>query len=189
MNSQRGRLVRVMTLATVVLALPERGAAQSAPTLELAAGVSVVRNHNVFEGTRPGWLLATGWNFAERVGVALEVGQNSASQTLGFLTADTRTTAVMVGPQVSWVIGPVRAFARVFGGAARRNVDIATTGLLMSAGSFASTNRAVSVGGGIELPVLDRIAFRAAYDLRRVFVTEPYSEHRVLLGMVYALHE
>ena len=184
-----GRLIHVAVLAAIVLALSlGRVAAQPRSTLDLTAGATVLRNRNVFEGNRAGWLLAADWNFTERLGVGFEMGRSGGAQTLGFLTADTHTTTMMAGPRVSWTLGPVRVFALVSGGAARLDVEIVTNAPLTSAGSVASTHRAISVGGGVDLAVLDRISVRTAYDLRRVFVSDPYSEHRLLVGVVYAIH-
>ena len=165
---------------------PATVAAQNAPIVEIAAGATLLRNRNVFEGNRSGWLLASGWRFAEHLGIGLEVGRNDSESTLDFLTARTETGAAMAGPRVFWAAGPIGTFAQVLAGAIRRNVELSAIGL-DSTGTFASTHRAISVGGGIDVPIVDRIGLRASYDLRRVFVAEPYSEHRLQIGAVYSL--
>ena len=188
MTPPSGQPWPLVVLATAgFAAAPVPVTAQTTPTLEVAAAATVLRNPDVFEGSRPGWLLGTSWRFFEHVGVGLEVGRNSGESTLGFLTARTQTSTAMAGPRVTWTIGPVRTFARMLAGAARQDVELATTGLVTSTGSFASTHRAISVGGGVDVPVMDRLVVRTAYDLRRVFVDEPHSEHRLLVGAVYTL--
>ena len=183
-----GRFIHLVVLATIVLSLSvKNGSAQQTSRLDLAAGTTVLRNRNVFEGNRAGWLLAADWNFAEHVGVGVEAGRNGGAQTLGFLTADTHTTTIMVGPRLSWSLGPIRAFVRVLGGAARLNIEIVATSPIASTGRFNSTHRIMAVGGGVDLFVLDRIAVRTAYDRRRVFVSDAYSEHRLMVGVVYAI--
>ena len=182
------RLFHLIVLAVVALAVsPTPGAAQQSSRFNLTAGATVLQNDNLFEGHRTGWLIATGWNLTDRVVLGVEVGRNGRKKTLGLLTAETRTAAVMAGPQVTWSTGPIRTFARLFAGAVHVAIDMATTSPVLSTGNFGSTHRALAVGGGVDVPMLNRIAVRIAYDLRRVFVEDPYSEHRFFIGALYTI--
>ena len=114
-----------------------------------------------------------------------EASRHRRTQDVGFIDVDVTFRTLLAGPRIWLPTTRVTPFVHLLAGATRLDVVARTSIPATAAGDDAATHPTVQVGGGIEVPIADRLALRVGADYRRVFTDTGLDESRVLTGVVY----
>lgn len=176
---------RLLVLAGLLLLLPVYASAQSEhPKAEVYAGYSYVRVDDDNGGIDlHGWNVSVTGNFTRHFGLVADFGGGYGSATVGpGVKPDLEYYSFLTGPRLYLRRERVSPFVHALFGVVRRNdVKLSGVTLVPSDSAFA-----VALGGGVDIKVADRVAFRlfqADYFLTR-FISETQNNLRVSTGLV-----
>ena len=177
--------VAVVCCAMVFLTPPASGWAQEPGSLEVAGGYSFLADTELVDGFGLGWFAEGGWRTTRWLSLTGEVSRHRRRQDVGFIDVDVTFQTLLAGPRL-WLPAPrVTPFVHVLAGALRLDVVAHTSTPVDSIGDDAATHPTLQVGGGIEVPIANRLALRVGADYRRVFADAGLDESRLVTGVVY----
>ncbi len=168
-----------------VLTLPAPLWAQEPGSLEVAGGYSFLGDSDLVDGFGLGWFAEGGWRTTRWLSLTAEVSRHRRTQDVGFIDVDVTFQTLLAGPRIWLPTTRVTPFVHLLAGATRLDVVARTSIPVTAAGDDAATHPTVQVGGGIEVPIANRLALRVGGDYRRVFTDAGLDESRLLTGVVY----
>ena len=174
-------------LGFLLVARPGAGLAQEVTAFEIAGGYTFLGSSAIVDGYGAGWVVGGGWNVTNWLALNLELGGTTHEQALGLLEIDAGFLTLLAGPRVSWSAGRLRPFAQLLAGSAHVDLKLASDFPFPSTGDFDDSHPALQGGGGVDVPIDRSFLIRIAFDYRRVFATEPFSQRRVLTALVYRI--
>ena len=169
----------------VSLALPTSGWAQEPGSLEVAGGYSFLGDSELVDGFGLGWFAEGGWRTTRWLSLTAEVSRHRRTQDVGFIDIDVTFQTLLAGPRVWLPTTRFTPFVHLLAGAPRLDVVARTSIPVAAAGDDAATYPTLQVGGGLEVPIADRLALRVGADYRRVFTDGGVNESRFSTGAVY----
>ena len=168
-----------------VLTLPIASWAQVPGSLEVAGGYSVLGDNELVDGFGLGWFAEGGWRTTLWLSLTAEGSRHRRTQDVGFIDIDVTFRTVLIGPRIWLPMTRFTPFVHLLAGATRLDVVARTSIPVTATGDDAATHPTVQVGGGIEVPIADRLALRVGAGYRRVFTAAGLDESRLLTGVVY----
>lgn len=175
--------------AAVLTALPASGRAQEAGAVALGGGYSFLGSDALVDGYGLGWFAEGGWRATNWLDLVAEVSRQQRTQDVGFIDVEVTFGSVLAGPRL-WLDSPgVAPFAHLLAGATRLNVRAGTSVPVDSTGTDAATYGTLQLGGGIQIPLADRLSLRVGADYRRVFTEAGLNQSRFATGAVYRFGE
>ena len=181
-GSRTGLVIFVVAL---LLGHPTSGWAQQPGWLEVAGGYSFLGDSELIDGFGLGWFAEGGWQTTRWLSLTGEVSRHRRTQDVGFIDVEVTFRTLLAGPRIWWPTPRFTPFVHILAGATRLDVVARTSIPVNAAGNDAATHGTLQVGGGIEVPVADRLALRVGADYRRVFTDAGLTESRFATGAVY----
>ena len=186
-GSRRWGGVAVVSGVLVILALPASGWAQEPGSLEVAGGYSFLGHSELFDGFGLGWFVEGGWRTSRRLSLTAEVSRHRRTQDVGFIDVDVTFQTVLAGPRIWLPTTRFALFVHVLAGVSRLDVVARSTFPIDSNADDSASYGTLQVGGGVEVPLNDRLALRVGADYRRVFTADGLNDSRFSTGAVYRL--
>ena len=168
-----------------VLTLPEPSWAQEPGSLEVAGGYSFLGDRDLVDGFGLGWFAEGGWMATDWLSVVGEFSRHRRAQDVGFIDVEVTFETVLAGPRIWLPTTRFTPFVHVLAGATRLDIIARTSFPIDSTGDDGTRYGTLQVGGGIEVPIADRLALRVGADYRRVFTDAGLNESRFSTGAVY----
>ena len=184
----RHPVTRLTLVALAVLTpgiVPCLALAQEDPRIQLLGGVTLLETSDIVDDAGTGWAVGGVWNITDAFGVELQANRFEQAQTVTFLEVNARFLTLLIGPTLTWRQGPVHPFTRLLVGTTQLDLAIASAHPLPSSGDSQETASTLLVGGGVIIPLAQRLSIRLAYDYRRVFATERFYQHGVTASALY----
>ena len=176
-------LIEVVTI--VFLAIAANGWAQQPGSLEVVDGYSFLGDTELVDGFGLGWFAEGGWRSTNWLSLIGEVSRHRRTQDVGFIDVEVTFQTLLAGPRI-WLPAPrFTSFVHILTGATRLDVLARTPIPVESSGDDAATHGTLQVGGGVEVPIADRLALRVGADYRRVFTSAGLDESQFSTGVVY----
>jgi hypothetical protein len=175
----------VFLLLFAVVILPAKVDAQDLPAVQIFGGLTFLNTSDVVEHPTTGWLVGGVWNFTEKFGLEIHISRLESSQSITFLTIDSRFLTLLAGPTKTWHFGPVLSFGHLLLGTTQLDVSAVSDVPFPLSGASQDTNGTLLIGGGIEVPLVQRLSTRFGYDYRQIFATKSYYQHGIYLSSVY----
>lgn len=163
----------------VLLCIPAPVLAQDQPAADIGGGYSFIRDYRVEENLPLGWFASGAYNITDWLAAVGEIGGSYKSDDFTVdsdtFSTNTRLHTFLGGARHSRRLKGTTPFAQVLVGVARE-----TGGVTIFRQSIATpqTKLALQPGGGIDIPVTDRISARLAADYRRIFARRENTEER-----------
>lgn len=179
------RAALVGIIAAFILALPASAWAQESGSVELAGGYSFLGDSELVDGYGLGWFAEGGWRTTDWLSLTSEVSRHQRTQDVGFIDVEVTFQTLLAGPRIWFQTSRVAPFVPLLAGATRLDIKARTSIPVEATGDDAATYGTLQVGGGIELPLANRLAFRVGADYRRVFTDAGLNESRFSTGAVY----
>ena len=174
-------------LGLLLAVRPGAGLAQEVAAFEVGGGYTFLGGSEIVDGYGAGWVVGGGWNVTNWLGLNLELGGTTREQALGLLKVDAGFLTLLAGPRVSWSAGRLRPFVQLLAGSAHVDLKVASVFPFPSTGDFDDSHPALQGGGGVDVSVDRSFLIRIAFDYRRVFATDPFSQRRILTALVYRI--
>lgn len=151
----------LMALALFVIALTSSAVfAQDQPTpkVDVFAGYSWYNPGLTVNGVKlasdaKGFGIAPTWNFTDHFGIELDGAGHFSGSGKG--AGQNEVGTIMVGPRMIWRQEHFTPFVHVLAGLSLLTIDSATLG-----GTYNSKGAAIKAGGGFDIPLTKRVAFR-----------------------------
>ena len=175
----------VFLLLFAVVILPAKVDAQDLPPVQIFGGLTFLDTSDVVEHPTTGWLVGGVWNFTEKFGLEIHISRLEHSQSITFLTIDSRFLTLLAGPIKTWRFGPVLSFGHLLLGTTQLDVSAVSDVPFPLSGASQDTNGTLLIGGGIEIPLVQRLSTRFGYDYRQIFAAKSYYQHGIYLSSVY----
>ena len=179
--------VAVVAGVLVLLALPASGWAQETGSLEVAGGYSFLGHRELFDGFGLGWFAEAGWRATRRLSLTAEVSRHRRTQDVGFIDVDVTFQTVLAGPRIWLPTTRFALFVHALNGVTRLEVVARSTFPIDSIADDSASYGTLHVGGGVEVPLNDRLALRVGADYRRVFTADGLHVPRFSTGATYRL--
>ncbi len=177
--------VIVVGCAMVLLTIPDSGWAQEPGSFDVAGGYSVLGDIELVDGFGLGWFAEGGWHTTRWLSLVGEVSRHRRTQDVGFIDFEVTLLTVLAGPRIRMPAPRFTPFVHLLAGTTRLGIVARTSIPIDSIGIDAATYGTLQIGGGIDVPLADRLALRVGADYRRVFTDAGLNEARVLTGAVY----
>ena len=171
--------------ALIALVAPRDARAQHRPHVQLLGGLTFLDTSDVVDGPSTGWLAGGAWNLTDKFGLEIQMSRLEQSQSVTFLDVTARFLTLLVGPTLTWRLGPVHPFGHVLVGTTQLDLGVTSEVPFPSSGDSQDTDVTLQLGGGVDVPFAQHFWARIAYDFRRVFAVEAYSQHGVSASAVY----
>tara|TARA_B100001123_G_scaffold74335_1_gene83682 strand:+ start:14231 stop:14782 length:552 start_codon:yes stop_codon:yes gene_type:complete len=175
----------VFSLLLVVIILPAKVDAQDLPPVQIFGGLTFLDTSDVIERPTTGWLVGGVWNLTEKFGLEIHISRLEHSQSITFLTIDSRFLTLLAGPIKTWRFGLVQSFGHLLLGTTQLDISAVSDVPFPLSGSSQDTNGTLLIGGGIEIPLVHRLSTRLGYDYRKIFAVKSYNQHGIYLSAVY----
>ncbi len=172
-------------IAACVLALAASAWAQESGSVELTGGYSFLGDSELVDGYGLGWFAGGGWHITGWLSLVGEASRHKRTQDVGFIDIEVTFQTLLAGPRIRFPTSRVAPFVHLLAGATRLDIQARTSIPVEATGDDSATYGALQVGGGIELPLADRLALRLGADYRRVFTDAGLNESRFSTGAVY----
>ena len=166
-------------LIFLVSILPAFAQNQSEGRVEIVGGVAAVDSSALVGDIGPGWVIGGGWHATPWLAVGFELDRTTPSDNIFGLGVDASILGTMASARISVPIWPVRPLVQVLAGQTQINLHVQSPSPVDSFGSSFERRAALQVGGGIELPIHDRLAARVTVGRRRIFGPAPFWQNRV----------
>jgi len=172
----RFKLIDVIRCAVAValFAFPTYVSAQEHGPIEVAGGYSFLSDPGLVGGFGIGWFAETEWHTAEWLSLVAEVSRHRRTQDVGLIDVEVAYQTLVAGSRLRLAPGPLVPFVRVLGGITRLNVTARTSTPMNATGQDDASYATVLFGGGIEIPLADRLLFRVGVDYRHMFASENF---------------
>ena len=154
-----------------LLAVPAPASAQGRSAAEVAGGgYSFVRDYTVKENYPAGWFASGACNVFDWLTAVAEISGTYKSYdfTVGStnVSTNTRLHTFLGGARHSRRLKGVTAFGQVLAGVARETGGVK---IFRQSLTGPQTKFTLQPGGGVDIPLTDRIGLRLAADYRRIF--------------------
>jgi opacity protein-like surface antigen len=169
----------------VILALPASGWAQEPGSLEVAGGYSFLGHSELFDGFGLGWLAEGGWRATRRLSLTAEVSRHRRTQDVGFIDVDVTFQSILAGPRIWLSTTRFALFVHTLAGVTSLDVVARSTFPIDSNANDSASYGTLQIGGGVEVPLNDRLALRVGADYRRVFTADGLHDPRFSTGAAY----
>lgn len=164
--------------AVFLIGVPSAAVAQNTGVSEFGAGYQFVGDAELDENFPKGWFVSGGGYLTDRVSI---VGEVTGSHK-GFTVVDLNLYTYVGGVRLSYQTGEVKPFVQFQAGAARFTTSLEVVGL---PNDESRTDFVIQPGGGVDIPLTDRVAARVMVDYRHIFFErEAGKEVRVAAGLV-----
>ena len=181
---------RVGRVACVFLSLllltPLGSRAQEVGSFEVSGGYTFLGSSEIVDGHAAGWVVGGGWNAAQWLALAVDLGRNTQQQDVGLLKVDASFVSVSAGPRFVIPLGKVRPFGQVLVGSTDVELHVRSELPPTSVGNAFERSLSWQVGGGVDVAVERGFALRLVFDYRRVSTSDPFTQKRVLTAVVYS---
>jgi opacity protein-like surface antigen len=163
----------------ILLSVPAPVLAQDQPAADIGGGYSLVRDYRVKENLPLGWFASGAYNITDWLAAVGEIGGSNKSYDFTVdsdtFSTNTRLHTFLGGARHSRRLKGTTPFGQVLVGVARE-----TGGVTIFRPSIATsqTKLALQPGGGIDIPVTDRISARLAADYRRIFARRENTDQK-----------
>lgn len=188
--------------AALILLLPFSLRAQDIAQAEISVGYSLLRYSTLdsfdLRSTNHGWNVSIAPNINSNLALVFDFAGHYGTfdenlSTFERLEFDFQDHSVMMGPRVSETVGAWRPFAQLLMGFHRLDIDTTDRFLDFApdVDSDTSSGFSLTVGGGLDLIVSDRIAlrlFQAEYAVQHLKdISERIEGARIGAGIVFRL--
>ena len=185
MRDERVGRVACVFLSLLLLA-PLGSRAQEVGSFEVSGGYTLFGQLGDRRRAR-GWLgRGGGWNAAQWLALAVDLGRNTQQQDVGLLKVDASFVSVSAGPRFVIPLGKVRPFGQVLVGSTDVELHVRSELPPTSVGNAFERSLSWQVGGGVDVAVERGFALRLVFDYRRVSTSDPFTQKRVLTAVVYS---
>ena len=178
-------MIAPLALLILLGVAPCSAHSQERPHVDLLGGVTLLNTSDVVDEPAVGWVVGGIWNLTDVFGVELQVGRLAQAQSVTFLEVNARFLTLLVGPTVTLRRGRVQPFVHVLVGTTQLDLFVASDVPFPSSGDSQDTDGTLLLGGGVNLPLAQRLRARIAYDYRPVFATARFYQHGLSASAVY----
>ena len=168
-----------VSLILIVSILPALAQTQSVGQVEVVGGVAAIDSSTLVGGIGPGWIIGGGWHATSWLAVGFELDRTTQTDDIFGLGVNASILGTMASARISVPVWRVRPLVQVLAGQTQINLHVRSPSPVDSFGSSFERRAALQVGGGIELPIHDRLAVRVTVDRRRIFGPAPFWQNRV----------
>ena len=168
-----------VSLILFVSILPALAQTRSVGQVEVVGGIAAIDSSTLVGGIGPGWIIGGGWHATPWLAVGFDLDRTTPSDNIFGLGVDASILGTMASARISVPVWPVRPLVQVLAGQTQINLHVQSPSPVDSFGSSFARRAALQVGGGIELPIHDRLAARVTVGRRRIFGPAPFWQNRV----------
>ena len=152
----------------------------------MGGGYAFLGGAGLAEGYGAGWFADGGWRATRWLSLVGEAGRHRWRQDLGFIDAETNVDSLAAGVRILHRRPRFAPYVQILVGAVRVNRTTRLVFPVESAVVEDGVSGTLQIGGGIQVPLANRLAVRIGADYRRVFDAVPLHHHRFFTGAVYA---
>jgi len=168
-----------VSLILFVSILPALAQTRSVGQVEVVGGIAAIDSSTLVGGIGPGWIIGGGWHATPWLAVGFELDRTTQTDDIFGLGVNASILGTMTSARISVPVWRVRPLVQVLAGQTQINLHVRSPSPVNSFGSSFERRAALQVGGGIELPIHDRLAVRVTVDRRRIFGPAPFWQNRV----------
>ena len=168
-----------VSLILFVSILPALAQTRSVGQVEVVGGIAAIDSSTLVGGIGPGWIIGGGWHATPWLAVGFELDRTTQTDDIFDLGVNASILGTMTSARISVPVWRVRPLVQVLAGQTQINRHVRSPSPVNSFGSSFERRAALQVGGGIELPIHDRLAVRVTVDRRRIFGPAPFWQNRV----------
>ena len=168
-----------VSLILFVSILPALAQTRSVGQVEVVGGIAAIDSSTLVGGIGPGWIIGGGWHATPWLAVGFELDRTTQTDDIFGLGVNASILGTMTSARISVPVWRVRPLVQVLAGQTQINLHVRSPSPVNSFGSSFERRAALLVGGGIELPIHDRLAVRVTVDRRRIFGPAPFWQNRV----------
>ena len=166
-------------LILLISILPVLAQTRSEGQVEIVGGIAAIDSSTLVGGIGPGWIIGGGWHATPWLAVGFELDRTTQTDEIFGLGVNASILGTMASARISVPVWPVRPLVQVLAGQTHINLHVHSPSPVDSFGSSFERRAALQVGGGIEVPIHDRLAVRVTVDRRRIFGPAPFWQNRV----------